>query len=241
MLNTITRDEIIQNIKRIIRYGIRNAVWLISNWEKLKMDLEEYGMCQLRPYKFLHWNDGFSYYSGCIKSDKVFIKCCSGKYNTIETEARIRDYPDNEHVPKVIFARRGGQYNVVATEFLISDTKGIPCEEYVSQCAEILDYLYENGIVHRDIRPENLVVSKGRVYLLDFGWAIYEENNYAMTKYYQIERMLNEKFRCSMQYFDDAESMYLTIKNTCEIEDVTILSDICKRIGRYQIRSGKEE
>ncbi len=42
------------------------------------------------------------------------------------------------------------------------------------QLARILAILISKGITHRDIRPENLVVKDGVITLIDFGWAVGE-------------------------------------------------------------------
>jgi SAM-dependent methyltransferase len=41
-------------------------------------------------------------------------------------------------------------------------------------CLEILNVLEANEIIHRDIRPANILFLNGRHYLIDFGWSIWK-------------------------------------------------------------------
>lgn len=45
------------------------------------------------------------------------------------------------------------------------------------QLIQILKYLHENGVVHRDIRIPNVLLDQGKVYLIDFGLARWAECN----------------------------------------------------------------
>jgi putative methionine-R-sulfoxide reductase with GAF domain len=53
-------------------------------------------------------------------------------------------------------------------------TPGLPVEhaiDYVRQTAEALQYVHEQQIVHRDVKPQNLILSEDGITLVDFGVA----------------------------------------------------------------------
>ena len=71
-------------------------------------------------------------------------------------------------------ARASGQELTLDDE-LADFPKGIPleqCSEWIVTIASALDYAHESAILHRDIKPQNLLISEdGVLKIADFGLA----------------------------------------------------------------------
>ena len=60
---------------------------------------------------------------------------------------------------------------------------GLKCLDYLKQAAEGLRAAWEQGVIHRDIKPDNLMVdAKGRVKIVDFGLARRLEGDVKLTQ-----------------------------------------------------------
>ncbi len=63
---------------------------------------------------------------------------------------------------------------------------GIPADElveYFRDAAEGLDYLHEMRVIHRDVKPENILVAKGRAKVADFGLARFQQRALASMSF----------------------------------------------------------
>lgn len=101
-----------------------------------------------------------------------------------EIEARLLAQLRHPRVVRVVdyFQAESGQYlvmNLVDGEDLggllnAPTPPGLPIErsiEFVSQACEALQYVHEQQIVHRDVKPQNLILGEDGVVLVDFGIA----------------------------------------------------------------------
>src|SRR5262249_5313297 len=80
-------------------------------------------------------------------------------------------------------AEQAGETHFLVMEFVEGTTLGRIVEkkkqfpvahacEYIRQAAQGLQHAFEQGMVHRDIKPQNLMLTpKGRIKILDFGLA----------------------------------------------------------------------
>jgi serine/threonine-protein kinase len=118
--------------------------------------------------------------------DEVALKQSTNPHHDqrFEAEARLLASLEHPRVVRVIdhFASSSGQYLVMELVRGIElgsllkqrGTPGLPAEqaiELVRQACEGLQYVHDQQIVHRDVKPQNMILAEHGVVLVDFGIA----------------------------------------------------------------------
>jgi hypothetical protein len=101
-----------------------------------------------------------------------------------EIEARLLSRLRHDRVVRVLdyFQDETGQYLVMnlvegvdlGRLLMERGAPGLPLDdaiEYVRQACEALQYVHEQQIIHRDVKPQNMILSESGVVLVDFGVA----------------------------------------------------------------------
>jgi Protein kinase domain/GAF domain len=117
---------------------------------------------------------------------EVALKQCTNPHHDqrFEAEARLLSALAHPRVVRIIdhFGVSSGQYLVmdlvrgIDLGVLLKQrgTPGLPVDqaiEYTRQTCEALQYVHDQQIVHRDVKPQNLILSENGVILVDFGIA----------------------------------------------------------------------
>jgi hypothetical protein len=117
---------------------------------------------------------------------EVALKQCTNPHHDQRFEAEARLLSSLQH-PRVVrikdhFSAPSGQYLVmdlvrgIDLGVLLKQRgqPGLPVDqsiEYTRQTCEALQYVHDQQIVHRDVKPQNLILSEAGVVLVDFGIA----------------------------------------------------------------------
>jgi formylglycine-generating enzyme required for sulfatase activity/tRNA A-37 threonylcarbamoyl transferase component Bud32 len=108
-------------------------------------------------------------------------------------EARAAAQLRHPNIIPVYEYGRVGQEHIIVYEFVPGETlralmarhKPLPLEEttrIIRQIAEGLDYAHQQGIIHRDMKPENVLIDQqGRPHIADFGCARSMEDETHLT------------------------------------------------------------
>jgi hypothetical protein len=102
------------------------------------------------------------------KDGRIFKKQTGySAYSLIDNEWSILSTIHSPHFPKVYSLKDG----VIEMEDCVDKLVDKIPDNWEEQLSEILEDLELSGIIHRDIRLDNLMVKDGVIKLIDFGWA----------------------------------------------------------------------
>ena len=124
--------------------------------------------------------------------------------NLLENEAMIMSYLKCDRVPFVKSFGFSGDYNVLIMELMGKSLEEIfenlPIKRMTVNCVaklglqmiEILEFIHNKHIIHRDIKPDNFVMGRGEkkkfLYLLDFGLAKKYRSSTTLNHYPMVKK-----------------------------------------------------
>ena len=106
-----------------------------------------------------------------------------------QTHYLIMEYVDGRDVGKIV--EQDGQVPIR------------DAARYIAQAAEALQFAHDEGVIHRDVKPGNLLVDKNNVVkILDMGLALFKEDEYSLTLEF------NEKILGTADYLAPEQAIF---------------------------------
>ncbi|KAG0576676.1 hypothetical protein KC19_5G098500 [Ceratodon purpureus] len=151
----------------------------------------------------------------CIKSSKfVAIKCMKGSFKSIEQVTRMREiqalqrlspHPNIIKLQEVLYDPPSRKLCLIfelmemnVYELIRERRNHLPEEKIKSlmyQLVKAMDHMHRNGIFHRDVKPENILITGDLLKLADFGscrgvYSKHPYTEYISTRWYRAPECL---------------------------------------------------
>jgi len=159
--------------------------------------------------------NGIEYWSQIYDCGDVIYK--QATLDLAEREEPFLSQIESDYFPKVLDSWSEGNYSVLVLEKVqgqrlneaIPEINGTPekLHAFILHCLDLLIILKQKGLIHRDIRLDNILIRNGKPVLIDFGWAISPDQPYITPP------GLGDSYRPDDDSFCDIYSMGKVIQN----------------------------
>jgi glycosyltransferase involved in cell wall biosynthesis len=131
-------------------------------------------------------HDDVDYWCLIYEKNSVIYKQTS--FDLAEREGRFLSQFESDYFPRLLDIRSEGAYSIItfrkiqgqnlhdALAYVNSSITEL--YNFIQHCLNLLIELKEEGVTHRNIRRDTILVQDGKPILLDFGWAISEKEPY---------------------------------------------------------------
>jgi tRNA A-37 threonylcarbamoyl transferase component Bud32 len=175
-----TWDERILRIEDAIQALSRDQ---ISIPESLPLILPRENLVSSR---LLTHHNGVDYWCMVYEKDAVIYKQAS--FDLAEREVGFLSQFESDCFPRPVDVKSEGNYSVITFQKIQAQNlkaalpqinlSAIELNNFIQHCLNILVDLKEKGITHRNICRDTILVKDGKPILLDFSWAISEQEPY---------------------------------------------------------------
>ena len=169
------------------------------------------------------------YFVGYKEKKKLFIKVGKSESKLIEREVEVIRYLSQTDIaiPELVNYCKFKNFSILVENFiegeLLTDIleQNKLSKENVSNiiCSlkKIIKVLHKRRLIHRDLRPDNLILSNGKIFLIDFAFVLDQKHNKFPELDFVLENIDNIKdlggeYKLSKLIWDDVSSCQKIIK-----------------------------
>lgn len=237
------------------------------NYKRYIHQLSDLNFEKILPFLVNEWKNSSKqiYFTAENKNGESFFLKIGGICDSVRREYRIikelkninkKYFPDillyrfTQNIKYIVMKKiEGNRLDYLLRSSLIKKKNQEYLKNLYNGIFTILETLHKTKIIHRDIRPENLIIKKdGTPILIDFQFAV--DVNRKLYKEYKIVvknpkylATLGREYKKNRFHWDDAHSFKKIFDNFDFIEDSEFLDlkrKIDKLIGKYEIISIKK-
>lgn len=162
-------------ICRFLLKVARSIFFIVFNFYKLIDITKTLEVKKLRPFKFIDWHDGYSYFTAYKEGKKVFIKIDLILHFLVNDYLFFTSFKDKIDLLPIIKLYIEDQYQVLISPFVegvnLTEKHILDEPDLLGKIYKILEVITMNGVIHRDVRLDNFMLIEGKVFIIDFTFA----------------------------------------------------------------------
>ena len=240
----------------LIIYYFQDNISILFYIIPIILTLKKHGIKNLKKFKPEAWHLKYAFFTGYLGSRKIFIKVDFG-FNMLENDVLVynlcRDELD-KHLVKILLHKLHGKIQFVAYEYINSPiyltySQLIHSETYLGDIFNILVAIAKKGIIHRDIKLDNFLISNNELKIIDFTFSDsinnknFKKLDPSNSKHCYILECLGAGLNPTPFVWDDFYSFTTILDNVKESvngSQINFLNTYFKQfnthIGKYQSR-----
>ncbi len=232
-------------------------IYIIPIYIKLK----KINIKKITFFNVLNWRNGYCYLIGIYKEKEVFIKVDTKMHLLVNDKLTYDICKDimKDELVEILHYSLDSRIQFIVYEFFnsreLDENMLLNNMRYLDDIIRILNNLSKEGIIHRDIRLDNFLVSKGKLKIIDFTFS----NSNTHKDFKEVD--VNYSYNCFLLEFlggslnpspflwDDYYSFYAILKklqkDADDFQKVKLnacIKEIEKFIGKteYSIQCGTQ-
>ena len=157
-------------LKKYLKLCFFTIIYIIPIYIKLK----KFNIKKIIFFNFLNWHNGYCYFRGIYLGKEVFIKIDTKLHLLVNDKLAYDLCKDimQDDLVDILHHSLDGKIQFVVYEFLNSNELDenilLNNMKYLDDIIRILNNLSKLGIIHRDIKLDNFLVSNNKLKIIDF-------------------------------------------------------------------------
>jgi len=238
-------------LKKYLKLGLFTIRHIIPIYVKLK----DLNIKNISFFNFLNWRNGYCYFRGVYNKKEVFIKIDT-KFHLLINDKLAYDLCKGvmqDNLVDLLYSSLDGRIQFLVYEFFHSNELDedilLNNMRYLDDIIRILNNLSDAGIIHRDIKLDNFLVSNNKLKIIDFTFA----NSNIHKEFKEVD--VKNSYNCFLLEFlgaglnpspfvwDDFYSLHSILKkiekdakDPQEVKLNTYVKEIMKSVGKMEYR-----
>jgi len=234
-------------IKNLLIYLIHyknNIILYLLYFTRIKKLLKTRNIVNIGIMNFKNWHHGYAYFYGFNKDLKVFIKV-DIKLHLLQNDLLVYNIVNQKlknYLIEIIDSFILNDIQIIVYKYIehqeLSKEIITSNPSYIDEILDIIMFINENNIIHRDIKLDNFILVNNKIKVIDFTFAQsndknlkFKELNLELDEHCLILDLLGNNFNPRPFYWNDFYAIRKILAGSVQEENTEIKKSLLKFKG----------